>query len=142
MLVDFRAFYVLGKDWACKGDEVMFNLVYNRLSGRYSAINIRIKKRAAQTTEHVGYIESLSTDKSQIGYIILPNTLKRVCYTADNVMKGEQQSLTQTIKEKEVVAMNDGGGETTGNNYVVWDERLGRVIAVLCEPSPTIRNQK
>ncbi len=118
---------MLGKDWACKGDDVLFDLVYNYLSERCCAIRIRINKRAAQTTEHRGYIESLSTEKSQIGYIILPDTLQRVGYIVENVTKQQQQqqSLTQMIKEEEVVVMQDGGGATTGNhnNYLARDTR-------------------
>ncbi len=120
MLVDFQAPLVLGKRWACKGDEVFFDLVYNRLSERFCAMRIRINKRAAQSTEQRGYIESLATEKNHNGYIILPDTFRRVSYNVDNVTKQQQQqSMTQKITEVEVAVMQDGrGGGIPGNNDV------------------------
>ncbi len=103
---------MLGKDWACKGDDVLFDLVYNCPSRHYCAINIRIIRRAAQTTERWGYIESLSMEKNENGYIILPDTCQRISYTVENLRQQQQpSSSTQTkIKQEEVMVMQDGGG--------------------------------
>ncbi len=114
--MDFRAPYVLGKDWACRGDDVLFDLVYNRLSQRFCAINIRIIRRAAKTTERRGYIESLSTEKNQNGYIILPDTFQRVSYTVENLKQRPISSTQMKIKEEEVMVMQDGGGGVVSGN--------------------------